>query len=273
MISLTRMYDRHELICNRRGSHRQKSIPSLSEEEVGHWYLATACFNMDLDSAVADSAHGHFGIQQQAALCATSAILAVLSFCYTEATRLEEAWPLAGGQAQSNSEDLQWIKMSNGKLSAQALTRGLDKDPVYRPLVHVDQHDKDAFPSFTPVVSSPCEVGPLLKLELSPYMSEIDAFLRVAKSDCFITIIFSFWAFVGNMTAEFEYDLRRKRPAALLIMLHWFAKLNPIPVWWLKARTTLEGQAICVYLNRYHCHDHEIIRQLHWPISILFRSS
>lgn len=272
MISLTRMYDRHEMMWNRPAASYRRETPALSEEEVGHWYLATACFNMDLDSMSTNTAPAHSGIQEQAALCATAALLAVLSFCYIEATRFEEAWPLAGGLSPSSPEDLQWIKMSNGKLSAQALTRGLATDPVFHPLVSIDQRDQSTFPSFA-AANTPDGEGPFLNFSQSACMSEVDAFMQVAHSNSVIAIIFSFWAFVGNMTTGFEYDLRRKKPEALLILVHWYAKLNPIPVWWLKTRTTLEGQAICVYLNRYHCHDDGINRQLRWPISVLFGSA
>ena len=251
---------------------RAKGIPSLSEHEIGHWYLATSCFNTDLRLALTNTTHRCLDIRQQAALCATSVLLVVLTFCHIEARTLEEAWPLAGGPSPSTPEDLQWIRMSNGKMSAQTLTRGLATDSVFGPLVLIDEQDKSTFPSYNmtvPAIEGEC----FLELEQSLCGSEVEALMQIANSKCFLTIIFSFWSFVGGMTVEFEYNLRHKKPVALLVLLYWYAKLNPIPVWWLKARTTLEGQAICTYLDRYHGHDLAFKELLRWPTSVLLGST
>lgn len=258
------MQARHQAIWD---SSEQKPLPSLSEHEIGHWYLATSCFNADLASMLAIAKHRELDIQQQAALCATSVLLVALTFCYVEARTPEEAWPLSGGPSPSTLEDLQWIGMSNGKLSAQTLTRGLATDPVWKHLMFSNEQDKSSFPAYMklPVVGPEC----FQELEEFVYGPEVEAFTRIAKSTCFVTVIFSFWSFVGGMTIEFEASLRQKRPAALLILLSWYARLNPIPLWWLKARTSLEGQAICMYLDRYHGHDPGLKRALRWPASVL----
>lgn len=159
--------------------------------------------------------------------------------------------------------------MSNGKVSAQSLTQGLAKDTIFYPLVSIDLNGMRNPASYIMPASSN-EWKPDLQLEHLLYGPEVDAFLQILNSDCFITVLLGFRSFVGAMSANFEYDLKHKNPAALLVLLHWYAKLNPIPVWWLKARTTLEGQAICIYLARYHGRDPRIERQLRWPASILF---
>lgn len=266
------MHDRHNLLWSNSLISRPRRIPSLSEHEIGHWYLATSCFNTDLRLALTNTTNQYSDIRQQAALCATSVLLVALTFCYIEARTPEEAWPLAGGPSPSTPEDLQWIKMSNGKLSAQTLTRGLATDSVFRHLVLMDEQDKSTFPSYnTTVLGTECEC--FLELEQFLCGPEVEALMRIANSDCVITIIFSFWSFVGGMTVDFEYYLRHKKPAELLVLLYWYTKLNPIPLWWLKARTTLEGQAICIYLDRYHGHDLRLKKLLRWPASVLFGST
>ena len=249
-----------------------KSIPSVSEQEITHWSLATSGFHADLKVALTSTAHRKLDVRQQAALCATSTLLAVLSFCYVEASTPGETWPLAGRPYESFPEDLQWIKMSNGKMSTQTLTGGLTTDPVFRYLVYTDDQDKNTLPPYEMTVSA-IEYQSFLELEQFLCGPEVEALMRIADSDCFITIIFSFWSFVGGMTVEFEDHLRHKRPSALLILLYWYAKLNPLPVWWLKARTTIEGQAICAYLYRYHEHEPGIKKLLRWPTSILLDSA
>ncbi|KAJ9605298.1 hypothetical protein H2200_009955 [Cladophialophora chaetospira] len=221
IISLTLMHDRHQAVWSKPGRNRPINIPPLSEHEIGHWYLATSCFNADLASALKNTTP--LDIRQQAALCATSVLLVVLTFCYVEARTPEEAWPLAGGPSPSTSEDLQWIGMSNGKMSAQSLTRGLATDPVFRHLVLGNEQDKGAFPSYmtTPAIEGEC----FQELEQLVSGPGIEALTRSANSTCLITIIFSFWSFVGEMTVEFEDSLRKKQPEALLLL-----RINTISV-------------------------------------------
>lgn len=251
-------------------SHRRRSW-ALTEQEIGHWYLASSCFNADLKSAMWSSPSHALDIERQAALSATSALLVALTFSYLEASIVEEAWPLACGTCPSNSEDLQWIRLSNGKLSAQLLVQGLKSHPIFSPLVVMDERDTKTLPSSGIILPV---IDPEILVELKQLLPgpEVDTFKQIADSDCMISIIFAFWSFVGAITASFEYGLKYKEPNSLLILLYWYAKLNPLPVWWLKARTSLEGRAICVYLLRYHGHNLRLMRLLQWPVSVLFDS-
>jgi hypothetical protein len=263
------MHERHSMIWEgEQDTARLKRFQSQPNEEVRHWYLATSQFTRKLASALTNTPQVGLDVHQQAALQATSALLVVLSFCHLEARTPEEAWPLVQRSHSLTPEDLAWIKLSNGKLAAQALTQGLTTDPVFRALVHIDSEDKNTLS--LDLTSTP-SIGfeSLLELDQCLYSVEVGNLMNVQNSNCLLTIIFSFWSFIGGMTVEFEHSLRCKDPAALTILLYWYAKLNPLPVWWLKARTTLEGQAICKYLDRYHGRDPMIKRLLYWPLSIL----
>jgi hypothetical protein len=252
----------HKRNAMRRDEFCISSLPSLSEAEIENWYFATTCFKKDLQSALMGEAYRYSSVSQQAALCATSVLLMTLSFCYIEARTFEEAWPLA----KSRPEDLQWIRMSNGKLSTQALTTALATDKVFGPLVVIDDDDQRKFP-LSGVALPVIDDESLLELE-KLVGCEVQHLIRIAASSCMLTVIFGFWSFIGSMSVEFEQRLRQKEPAALLVLVYWYAKLNPLPVWWLKARTSLEGHAICAYLGRHHGCDPKVRRALRWPVSV-----
>jgi hypothetical protein len=55
-----------------------------------------------------------------------------------------------------------------------------------------------------------------------------------------------------------------KDPKALLLVVYWYAKLYR-GQWWLRHRGLIEGQAICMYLDKYHGDDAKLQRMLEWP--------
>ncbi|OBT82997.1 hypothetical protein VE02_08270 [Pseudogymnoascus sp. 03VT05] len=70
--------------------------------------------------------------------------------------------------------------------------------------------------------------------------------------------------FQGHMQPAFRELLAQRDARALLLLAYWYAKICH-SVWWVERRATLECQAICLYLERYHGRDAEIQELLHYP--------
>lgn len=263
ILALALMYKRHES-STAEAEIRPATLPALSEPEINHWYLATSGFTEDLESSISVRQITRLDIEHQAALFATSTLLVILSFCYVEAQTYGAAWPFADSNSVSTSADLQWIKLSNGKLSVQSLTSDLKDDPAFHHLVLVKGPNDTVFP--------PSKLpSPSIDVEYFQHFGGLEwaRFTRVAYSSNSIEIVFEFWTFVAGIGPEFESALREKKPRALLILLYWYAKLSTIPLWWLRARTLLEGQAICAHIQGHYQDDVELLHSLHWPSSVL----
>ena len=67
------------------------------------------------------------------------------------------------------------------------------------------------------------------------------------------------------MEPEFRQLLHKKDPKALLLLVWWYGKMAEYDVWWMGRRMKLEGQSICMYLERNHGDDPGIVTLLDYP--------
>lgn len=246
------MHDRHL---------EQTYYTSLSKPEACHWYHATAEFNKDLSRAAAIGSD----IDKQVALWCTASLLGQMTFCHVEVHRPENSWPLR----DHPDTDLNWLKMSNGKREVVKLAEQIFSHPRYKELLDIPPSDLD------PVQSRdlPFSVDIMDQFDVPGYKDMADEVHKILNSKCLIAIILTFWTSIHNTAATFTSQLERKEPKALSLLLIWFTKLHQLPVWWLKRRTWLEGQALCVYLERFHA-SHVLLQPLlSWARDVFFSSS
>ena len=104
-----------------------------SEKESFHWYHGTALFGKALRSHIPD--------EQRDPLWAGAAILGCLTIASVPATRAEEAWPLK----EPSPEDLDWLRMSDGKKEVWRIVDPLREDSVWREALDYNAH-KDPAP-------------------------------------------------------------------------------------------------------------------------------
>jgi hypothetical protein len=247
MMTLTLMHDRHL-----DSPSQLKPTPT----ESYHWYQTISSFSKMMSHPRS--------LEEQAALWTTSTLLFSTVFCQVDANSPEDAWPLRAPSAS----DLDWLIMSDGKNEISRMTQSLIGHPIFGDLVSF-QPDKvipDFYPDQDTFNNLPSEFLRLYNLNPSANTNTntqdkifhnplVQLSHALAPSLHPIAKIMRCWTFVGTMTPKFRALLRRKDPRGLLILLYWFARLNEVDVWWLKRRTTIEGQAMCLYLQR-HWHWH-----------------
>jgi len=254
ILTLTLMHDRHLSAV---------SNTKLSTTEAYHWYRATYSFNKQLSRPLQ--------AEQQAALWTTAALLGTITFCHIEARTPEEAWPLK----LPSSSDLDWLRMSDGKKEVWKLTQPLKADPVFRALVAVHTNDLLPTPSTKPELKAlPLEFISLYGLDATstsdnnPYHAAATGLAQILDLDRPITTILSFLTLISTMHPDYKRLLERKDPRALLLLTCWYAKVCQLQVWWLRRRAVLEGQAICIYLERHYRHEINIQTLLQFPRTI-----
>lgn len=249
VLALTLMHDRYLA-----AELNTKQTPS----EAFHWFRSIALFNSRLSEPVQSS--------ERDALWGTAALLGVIAFGYVEAEKPEEAWALA----PPSSLDLNWLKMSSGKKEIWNITQPFRPDSVFQPLAL-------EFTSFLPTPKGPgLEALPpefigLYNLDAgsttdnNPYHYPASALAKSLNSGSEYIAVLSFFSFVGHASPGYRQLLEQKNPRALLLLAYFYTQVCQYHRWWMRRRTMLECQAICIHLERNHEHETDIQALLKFP--------
>ena len=251
LLSLTLMHDRY--LSN-------APTTKLSVTEAFHWYQSTAMFNSKLSGPIDPS--------ERDALWATAVSLGVIAFFYIEAKTPEEAWPLKA----PSSLDLNWLSLSEGKKALCKITQPRGGKSVFQTHVPFENTKPKTTSSTIPGLEAlPSEFIELCVFDAAstpnnnPYYDVASHLAKSLHSDCKLTTILNFLSFITNMLPEYKELLKRKDPCALLLLAYWFAKMCQCSNWWILRRAELEGQAICMYLQRHYGNDTNIQKLLQFP--------
>lgn len=253
MLALTLMHDRA----------LSKLNTPLSTTEAFHWYRSVMLFNTKLAGPVQPS--------DRDPLWATAMCLGIISFYFLEAERPQEAWPLK----LPSATDLNWLKMTDGKKALWSVAGS----PPGGSLFDTPFPEESLLPSIpgSRLETLPSEFIKLYDLENpltddeNPYRAVATPLIQSLYTESILHIIVGFLTFIGNMRPDFKQLLEQKDPRALLLLAYWYAKVCQFDLWWMSRRAMLEGQAICMYLERYYGYQADIMKLLEFP-KTCFRS-
>lgn len=147
---------------------------------------------------------------------------------------------------------------------------GIANDPIYQAL------SPDRLFLITPITSVELESlppdfvdlygqHPTSTAETNPYHAAAFALVHALNLPAGQLTVISFLAFGTFMRPDFTRLLEEKDPRAILLMAMWYAKVRASDIWWMSRRARLEGQAICLYLERFYPDDAAIQGILEWP--------
>ncbi|KAI1608606.1 hypothetical protein EDD37DRAFT_642349 [Exophiala viscosa] len=185
------------------------------------------------------------------ALFIAASILGVMMFFQIEASSVENVWPLGAG-------DFAWVGMSDGKKAVWRATNPLRQDSMWRAVaesyeMHFRFTEKEptnmisVFDHLCTNSSSPPAVA-------NPYHKTAQFLITLLALELNDTTWMRFLVFICHVDPPFRALIERKDPWALLMLVYWFMKICRGP-WWVSTRAILQGQAICIYLERYHADD------------------
>jgi hypothetical protein len=244
---------------------------SLVEDICYHWSTGVSLFNKKLSSPIQDS--------DRDPLWSAAAISGIIAFASIEATRPEDAWPLK----PHDDSDLDWLRMSEGKIAVFNLTNPLRLGSIFHEILKryfVDTRQGEPLMSIGAGVGGPL-IGPALEflpsqfaelygldlpIEDNPYYGPLHTVGQLLPLQCSQTTMVKYLSFLSHIEAPFKALLEVKDHRALLLLGYWYAKVCNTPVWWLDRRASLECQAICLYLERYSTNA-AIIELLDFPKS------
>lgn len=235
-----------------------------TNKESFHTYHGTAIFSALLKQPIQRS--------DQDPLWACAALLGAITIASMEATTAEQSWPLTPPSAS----DLDWLRMSDGKKEVWRLVNPLRDDSVWKEALAHDHHTQPEpvqgpipeLEMLYPYLTQIYDYNPLAPAQEDkddPYHTAASILTRLLEFDCNHSTIMFYLSFLGHMDPRYRQLLHEKDPKALLLLAWWFGKMCQYDVWWMSRRMRMEGQAICLYLERYHGEKEEIVRLLDYP--------
>ena len=240
---------------------RYLSSPATGRRTVAetyHWSQCAALFNQKLSQPIQP--------EDRDPLWATAASLGVVALSSIEALIPEEAWPLKN----SDASDLEWLRMSEGKMAVWNLTNPLRPGGIFRALSEeyaqwfspIPRSGIDGVPS---ALSRLCALDLSSTAETSPYFAAVHILAQLQNLPSDQITMPRVLTFVCHMQPSFKSLLQEKDPVALLLLALWYTKARR-SVWYFEHRATVEFQAICKYLQRYHQSNRAIQEYLLWDL-------
>ncbi|KPM35017.1 hypothetical protein AK830_g11558 [Neonectria ditissima] len=238
-----------------------------------HWYHGTALFQRNLAGASQQPSPRALSGPYRDALWASAAILGAAAFVYTGPADPAAAWPLKPPAAT----DLDWLKMSDGKRVVWDIADPTRPESVFHPLLA--DHARHVAPDGQrpiPPAALPAPFYPLYDLVAStpcanPYHVAASLMAQLMQIEVNDTSVIQFLSFLSQLDPRYRRLLEDKDPRAMLLLAYWYAKIVGFKAWWLNRRALVEGQAICIYLERECADDQMIMELLEFPKAILFK--
>ncbi|TVY35114.1 Sterol uptake control protein [Lachnellula occidentalis] len=228
-------------------------------KECHHWSEGASLLNKKLSTP--------WPPEDRDSLWTAAALLGAVTFSCVEAATPEEAWPLK----DSDNSDLEWLRMSDGKQVIWKIADPTRPESAFHDLAIELQNDNIDAQNFEfSIEHIPLQFISLYDLdsestaENNPYYGPIRCLIQLLQMECNHSTIVKYLSFLSQMGKEFKALVTQKDPRALLLVAYWFGRVSH-GGWWVAGRALMEGQAICLYLERYYPHEKTMQELLQFP--------
>jgi hypothetical protein len=213
-------------------------------EECYHWYQSTALFNRRLREPIEK--------KDKDPIWGTAAALAILAFSNPDSYTPEESWPLK----PSDPSDLEWLRMSKGKMSLWRIANPLRSDSLFRVMASTFAQMHSPLPEkgidgITRGLAIVCHLEDSSTAENNPYFNAAHAVSQIQDLPDSQVTTGQTELFTRSIHGPFKSLLQEKDPVALLLLYLWYRKAGR-GIWWIEARARVECPSICSYLRLYH---------------------
>lgn len=215
-------------------------------EECYHWSQSTVLLNKRLREPIE--------AKDKDPIWGTAAALAVLSFSSPDACSPEEAWPLKS--SHSDSSDLDWLRMLQGKMSLWHVANPLRPDSLFRVMAATFTHMYSPLPEkgidgIPRALAAVCNLKVSSTADNNPYFHAAHAVSQTLNLPDIEVTTGQTQIFTRSIHGPFKDLLQKKDPAALLLLYLWYRKASRT-IWWIELRARVECPSICSYLQIYH---------------------
>ena len=264
LLALTTFFDLHH-----RGPWDKVRSTALNAVAF-HLYHGVTLFHAKLSGAGIDPEKENIDD-----LWASAAFIASSVFADISATSISEAWPLT--PTVPSPTDLDWLKLTGGKQAVWKLV-----NPTRRGSRIAEAAPPCVEYFVNPTISADFYIANLpagfirlygltksSTLQNNPYHGPATVLAQILPLDDLETSpknVPKFLSFISGPDPRFVNLLQIRDPRALLLLAYWYAKaVQYKSQWWLVGRASLEGAAICVFLERECGGDRDIMELVASP--------
>lgn len=216
-----------------------------SLEECHHWSRSTALLNRRLREPIE--------AKDRDPIWGAAAALAILTFASPDACTPEESWPL---QPSRHHPDLDWLRMSESKMSLWHLVNPLRPDSLFRVMAATYAHmfaplperGTDGIPT---ALAAACLLDDSSTAGSSPYFHPAHAVSQLLDLPDSKVTTGQTQLFLRSIHGPFRDLLQDRDPVALLLLYLWYSKSGR-SIWWIELRARVECPSIRLYLRLYH---------------------
>lgn len=235
-------YDRHlngSLNCHR------------TLEECYHWSQSTVLLINRLRQPIE--------AKDKDPIWGTAAALVILTFSSPDAYTPEQSWPLKS----SSSSDLDWIRMSKGKMSLWFMVNPLRPDSIFSVMAATFSHMFSPLPEggidgIPTALAAVCSLNDSSTAGNNPYFQAAHVVSQILDLPDSEVATGHAQIFMRSIQGPFEDLLREKDPVALLLLYLWYRKASR-SIWWIELRARVECPSICLYLRLYHRENEAVL--------------
>ncbi|KAH7311599.1 hypothetical protein B0I35DRAFT_481553 [Stachybotrys elegans] len=213
-------------------------------EECYHWSQGTVLLNKRLEEPIDP--------EDRDPIWGTAAALAILSFASPDASTPEESWPMT----TSGQSDLDWVRMSKGKMSLWHIVNPLRPDSIFSIMTGTYAQMNSPMPEKgaggIPIpLAAACLLNESSTAETSPYFSAAHAVSHILDLPDDDISTGNTEIFRRCIHGRFQELLRNRDPVALLLLYLYYRKAGR-SIWWIELRARVECPSICLYLQLHH---------------------
>ncbi|VUC29170.1 unnamed protein product [Clonostachys rosea] len=221
-----------------------------SVEECYHRSRSTALFNRRLREPIQ--------MEDKDPIWGTAVALALLSFATPDVCVPEESWPMKA----SGSSDLEWLRMSNGKMSLWRITDPLRPNSLFHVMAPAFAQMNSPLPEIgiygiSSPLASVCNLDCSSNEKNNPYFKVAHAVSQILDLPDSQVTTGEIGVFPRSIHESFKYLLEERDPIAVLLLYLWYRKASR-SMWWIELRARVECPAICLYLQTYHKENHAV---------------
>ncbi|KAH7115213.1 hypothetical protein B0J11DRAFT_127104 [Dendryphion nanum] len=254
MLSLTLMHDAHLA-----PSHSPSLAASPTSASLHHWNIATTLFNRVLSRPI--------DLSSRDALWATAILFGIAGIAYVESTNPSLAWPLK----QTDSNDFNWLRLSDGKKAIWRIADPLRPDSAFSSVAGANLDSAQMLPVWIQEndfrgldkdeeLRLVFGITPNSTIDNNPYHLSLLILARLRLTPPTQDHVITYLLFIGHMGNGFRDLLEVKDPRAVLLMGWFYKLLENSEVWWLRRRAETEGVGVHIWLQTHHSGERGLAR-------------